>query len=179
MRNLRCANEFYLRENKKLFSYQWLRNSTSLWNEGLGPLENGLLHVFDKITRGKKERRGVTVNYLYNGHCRDLGLVSSLGGVRNSGSLPQSNICNSFFLEAPVLIIGMSVIEAAGVRKTRVNCTDYIDCSKILQLQIRIAFAYWESNCMNLIDRSNRRHVVLLHTWWNIIQCSGKPQKVS
>ena len=42
-------------------------------------------------------RRGVTVNYLYNGHCRDLGLVSSLVGVLNSGSLPQSNVCNLFF----------------------------------------------------------------------------------
>ena len=48
--------------------------------------------------KNKKERRGVTVNYRYNGHCRDLGLVSSLGvGVRNSGSLPQSNVCNLLF----------------------------------------------------------------------------------
>ena len=65
--------------------------------KGLGPLENGLLHVFDKITRGKKERRGVTVNYLYNEHCRDLGLVSLLVGVRNMGTLAQSNVCHLFF----------------------------------------------------------------------------------
>lgn len=45
--------------------------------------------------KNKKERRGVTVNYLYNGHCRDLGLVSSLVGVLNSG---MSNVCNLFFL---------------------------------------------------------------------------------
>ena len=43
---------------------------------------------------------------------------------------------------AAVLIIGMSVIAAVGVRKARVDRTSYIDCSKILQLQVRIAFAY-------------------------------------
>ena len=44
--------------------------------------------------KNKKERRGVTVNYPYNGHCRDLGLVSSLVGVLNGG---MSNVCNLFF----------------------------------------------------------------------------------
>ena len=37
-----------------------------------------------------------TVNSLYSGHCRDLKLVSSVARVRNSGSLFQSNVCNSF-----------------------------------------------------------------------------------
>ena len=37
-----------------------------------------------------------TVNSLYCGHCRDLELVSSLAGVRNSESLFQSNICSLF-----------------------------------------------------------------------------------
>ena len=35
-----------------------------------------------------------TVNSLYSGHYRDLGLVSSLARVRNSGKLFQSNICD-------------------------------------------------------------------------------------
>ena len=35
-----------------------------------------------------------TVNSLYSGHYRDLGLVSSLARVRNSGKSLQSNICD-------------------------------------------------------------------------------------
>ena len=31
--------------------------------------------------KDKKERRRVTGNHLYNGHCRDVGLVSSIAGV--------------------------------------------------------------------------------------------------
>ena len=33
-----------------------------------------------------------TVNSRYNGHCRDLEVVSSLARVRNSGSLIQPNV---------------------------------------------------------------------------------------
>ena len=67
-----------------------------------------------------------------NGFALNLALkqIKGLGPVQNG------------LLQAPVLIIGMSVIAVAGVRKTRVDCTCYIDCSKILQLQVRIAFAY-------------------------------------
>ena len=40
--------------------------------------------------------KGITVNSLYCGHCRDLELVSSLARVCNSGSLFQSYVCNLF-----------------------------------------------------------------------------------
>ena len=50
------------------------------------------------------------------------------------------------------------------------NCTvDY--CSYILQLIPRIAFVFIPGNRAN-------RHAILLQTWYNIIQCSGKPLKV-
>ena len=52
----------------------------------------------------------IKVNSICSGHCRELELVSSLAGVRNCGSLFQSNI--SFFAGelAAVRIIGVSVL---------------------------------------------------------------------
>ena len=46
-----------------------------------------------------------TVNSLCSGHCRDLKLVSSVARVRNSGSLFQSNVCNSFLPEIYLLSV--------------------------------------------------------------------------
>ena len=37
-----------------------------------------------------------TVNSRYNGHCKDLELVSSFERVRNSASVFQSNVCSLF-----------------------------------------------------------------------------------
>ena len=49
-----------------------------------------------KLVNGLKKDSGNTVNSFYSGHCRDLESVSSLVGVRNSGTLCQSNICKLF-----------------------------------------------------------------------------------
>ena len=47
-------------------------------------------------TPEKKNPNGITVNSLHSGHGKDLGLVSSLVRVFNSGSIFQSNFCNFF-----------------------------------------------------------------------------------
>ena len=107
--------------------------------KGLGPVQNGLLQVFEERKSAEELQSTIfimdTVGTLGQ---RPHQWESVIGGV-------TSVKCLSFIFSqdsAPVLIIGMSVIAVAGVRKTRVDCTCYIDCSKISQLQVRIAFAY-------------------------------------
>ena len=53
-------------------------------------------HFKNSLIIHKEKTKGITVNSLYSGHCRDLEVVSSLVRVRNSGSLFQSNVCNLF-----------------------------------------------------------------------------------
>ena len=67
-----------------------------------------------------------TVNSLYSGHCRDLKLVSSVARVRNSGSLFQSNVCNSFLPGIYLLSVLSGCPLQRGVRKARVDCMPII-----------------------------------------------------
>ena len=87
-------------ESIKKFIFSLRRNSPedwvifilSKWTKTL--YQNNLNHITFFFTLFK----GYTVNSLYSGHGRDLKLVSSVARVRNSGSLFQSNFCNSFLL---------------------------------------------------------------------------------
>ena len=83
-----------------LWAEFWSSGLSRLWRKNQAVSETGFNCQLTKIK----------INSLYSGHCWDLELVSSLAGVRNCGSLFQSNI--SFFAGelAAVRIIGVSVI---------------------------------------------------------------------
>ena len=78
-----------------------------------------------------------TVNSLYSRHSRDLELVSSLAGVRNSGSLPESNFCNLFLLGIQLLSVLSRWPLQRGVSKGRVHRTTFpyqLTCTQLCLL---------------------------------------------
>ena len=67
----------------------------------------------------------VTVKSLYSGLCRDLELLSSLGGVCNRGTLFQSNVCNLFFclgLRCYPFYLGVRNSGVSARRELTVRC---------------------------------------------------------